>query len=291
MKVLITGTQGFIGSNLWKHFDDPLVLNENFFLESNWSSLLHNALNRHSPDAVFHVGACSNTLETDVNYIMNLNFQCTKMLTDWCKRGGKPIIYSSSAASYGTNGEYPSNLYGWSKYVAEQYVISNGGIALRYFNVYGPGEEHKGRMASMAYQMMKAGEVKLFPGEPKRDFIYVDDVILANLHALAHYDVLSGKKYDVGLGEAHSFEYIADVLDIPYTYHDQSAIPEGYQFYTCSNPRYWMPGWAPQYSLKTALKLCKTYWQKLLTNQENGQCSLEDGNLGTQDTGGLLIKL
>jgi nucleoside-diphosphate-sugar epimerase len=196
------------------------------------------------------------------------------------------MIYSSSAASYGTNGQYPSNLYGWSKYVAEQYVISNGGVALRYFNVYGPGEEHKGNMASMAYQMFKAGEVKLFPGEPQRDFIYVDDVVLANLHALAHYDVLSGKKYDVGLGEAHTFEYIANVLEIPYTYHDSSAIPEGYQFYTCSNPRNWMPGWAPEYSIKTTLQLCKTYWQKLLTNQDNGQCSSEDGNHGTKDTDG-----
>jgi nucleoside-diphosphate-sugar epimerase len=196
------------------------------------------------------------------------------------------MIYSSSAASYGTNGEYPSNLYGWSKYVAEQYVISNGGIALRYFNVYGPGEEHKGNMASMAYQMMKAESAKLFPGEPKRDFIYVDDVAIANLHAFAHYDVLSGKKYDVGLGEAHSFEYIADALDITYTYHDPSAIPEGYQFYTCSNPRNWMPGWAPEYSIKTTLQLCKTYWQKLLTNQDNGQCSSEDGNHGTKDTDG-----
>jgi nucleoside-diphosphate-sugar epimerase len=196
------------------------------------------------------------------------------------------MIYSSSAASYGTNGEHPSNLYGWSKYVAEQYVISNGGIALRYFNVYGPGEEHKGNMASMAYQMMKAGHAKLFPGKPKRDFIYVDDVAIANLHAFAHYNVLSGKKYDVGLGEAHSFEYIAEALEIPYTYHDPSAIPEGYQFHTCSNPRNWMPGWAPEYSIKTTLQLCKTYWQKLLTNQDNGQCLSEDGNHGTQDTDG-----
>jgi len=243
-------------------------------------------LDENNPYAVLHVGACSNTLETDVNYIMKVNFESTKILTDWCKANNKRMIYSSSAASYGTNGEHPSNLYGWSKYVAEQYVISNGGIALRYFNVYGPGEEHKGNMASMAYQMMKAGHAKLFPGKPKRDFIYVDDVAIANLHAFAHYNVLSGKKYDVGLGEAHSFEYIADALEIPYTYHDPSAIPEGYQFHTCSNPRNWMPGWAPEYSIKTTLQLCKTYWQKLLTNQDNGQCLSEDGNRGTQDTDG-----
>jgi nucleoside-diphosphate-sugar epimerase len=279
MRVLITGTNGFIGGQLKKYFDNPLEMNEDVLVTKEW-------LDENNPYAVLHVGACANTLETDVNYIMKVNFESTKILTDWCKANNKRMIYSSSAASYGTNGEYPSNLYGWSKYVAEQYVISNGGIALRYFNVYGPGEEHKGNMASMAYQMMKAGSAKLFPGEPKRDFIYVDDVAIANLHAFAHYDVLSGKKYDVGLGEAHSFEYIADALDITYTYHDPSAIPEGYQFYTCSNPRNWMPGWAPEYSIKTTLQLCKTYWQKLLTNQDNGQCSSEDGNHGTKDTDG-----
>ena len=279
MRVLITGTNGFIGSNLKEYFDNPLEMNEDVLVTKEW-------LDENNPYAVLHVGACSNTLETDVNYIMKVNFESTKILTDWCKANNRCMIYSSSAASYGTNGEHPSNLYGWSKYVAEQYVISNGGIALRYFNVYGPGEEHKGNMASMAYQMMKAGSAKLFPGKPKRDFIYVDDVAIANLHAFAHYNVLSGKKYDVGLGEAHSFEYIADALEIPYTYHDPSAIPEGYQFHTCSNPRNWMPGWAPEYSIKTTLQLCKTYWQKLLTNQDNGQCLSEDGNHGTQDTDG-----
>ena len=279
MRVLVTGTNGFIGSQLKKYFDNPLEMNEDVLVTKEW-------LDENNPYAVLHVGACSNTLETDVNYIMKVNFESTKILTDWCKANNRCMIYSSSAASYGTNGEHPSNLYGWSKYVAEQYVISNGGIALRYFNVYGPGEEHKGNMASMAYQMMKAGSAKLFPGKPKRDFIYVDDVAIANLHAFAHYNVLSGKKYDVGLGEAHSFEYIADALEIPYTYHDPSAIPEGYQFHTCSNPRNWMPGWAPEYSIKTTLQLCKTYWQKLLTNQDNGQCLSEDGNRGTQDTDG-----
>lgn len=273
MKVLITGTNGFIGGNLKKHFDDPLEINEDIFNHGAWYISLKQKLDADKPQAVFHVGACSNTLEQDADYMMTRNYEFTKILTDWCKANNVPLIYSSSAASYGTNGAYPSNLYGWSKYVAEQYVISNGGVALRYFNVYGPGEEHKGKMASMAYQMMKAGKAKLFPGEPKRDFIYVDDVVFANLHALAHYSDLAGKKYDVGLGEANTFEYIAEVLGIPYDYHNALNIPEGYQMYTCSNPKDWMPGWAPQYSIKTTLELCKTYWQKLLISQEHGQCS------------------
>lgn len=284
MKVLITGTNGFIGGNLKKYFDNPLELNEDTLVTTEW-------LDEHKPEAVFHVGACSNTLETDVNYIMLVNYESTKIIADWCHDNDVPLIYSSSAACCGNNGLHPSNLYGWSKYVGEQYVISKGGIALRYFNVYGPGEEHKGRMASMAYQMVKAGNTKLFTGEPKRDFIYVNDVVFANLHAIEFYRYLKGKKYDVGLGEAHSFEYIADTLEIPYTYHDPSAIPEGYQFYTCSNKDEWMPRWKPQYSLNEGLILCKTYWQKLLTNQDSGQCSSEDGNLGMQDTDGSLTKL
>jgi len=273
MKVLITGTNGFIGSNLKKHFDSLIEINEDILNHGAWYISLKQKLATEKPEAVFHVGACSNTLEQDVNYMMTRNFEFTKILTDWCKENNIPLIYSSSAASYGINSRYPSNLYGWSKYTAEQYVISNRGIALRYFNVYGPGEEHKGIMSSMVYRMFKAGSFKLFPGVPKRDFIYVDDVVLANLHALAHYQDLLGKKYDVGLGEANTFEYIADILGVSYTYHDESAIPEGYQFYTCSSSSDWMPGWAPQYSIKTTLELCKTYWQKLLTNQEYGQCS------------------
>lgn len=275
MRVLITGTNGFIAGQLKKCFNNPLELNENFHVSLEW-------LDEKNPDVVFHVGACSNTLETNVNYIMKVNFESTKILTDWCKANKKPIIYSSSAASYGTNGLHPSNLYGWSKYVAEQYVISNGGVALRYFNVYGPGEEHKGRMASMAYQMFKAGDAKLFPGCPKRDFIYVEDVIEANLHAFVNYESFTGNKYDVGLGIAHTFEHVADVLGISYIYHDESAIPDGYQMQTCSNQTNWMPRWSPKYSLNEGLLLCKTYWQKLNTNQESGQCSSEDGNLGTK---------
>jgi len=279
MKILITGTKGFIGGNLKKYFASALELNEDTPVTTAW-------LDKHKPEAVFHVGACSNTLETDVNYIMLTNYESTRIIADWCNDNNVPLIYSSSAACYGNNGVRPSNLYGWSKYLGEQYVLNRGGIALRYFNVYGPGEEHKGRMASMAFQMFKAGNAKLFPGEPRRDFIYVDDVALANLCALEHYKNLAGKKYDVGFGQAYSFEYIADTLGIPYTYHDASAIPQGYQFYTCSNPESWMPGWKPQYSIKTTLELCKTYWQKLLTNQDSGLCSSVDGNPGMQGIDG-----
>jgi len=262
MKILITGDKGFIGSNLSKKFIGfdhtvyQIDIDDFYSNNGQWASGLGYTLDDICPDIIFHVGACSDTLEQDINYMMELNYESTKILTDWSKSNFKKIIYSSSAANYG-NGEYPSNLYGWSKYVAEGYVISNGGIALRYFNVYGPGESHKGRMSSVAFQSYvknKNGEtIKLFPGEPKRDFIYIEDVISANLFALENYDVLKYNWYDVGSESARTFEDVLTNMGISdWKYHSESAIPNGYQFYTKSSK--WMPGWHPKYNLEEGLK-------------------------------------
>ena len=217
-KILITGTKGFIGKNLLNFVRDKfriLEINEDIFHFENWDNELETLLNNFQPDIIFHIGACSNTMETDVNYIMKVNFEFTKILVDWVVKNNKKIIYSSSAANYGINQKYPANLYAWSKYTAEQYVISNNGIALRYYNVYGPGEEHKGNMASIAYQFYKKNkegkDCKLFLKNPLRDFIYVDDVVSANLYALDNYNSLSKKYYDVGTGEANSFEKVLNI--------------------------------------------------------------------------------
>jgi len=259
--ILITGTQGFIGSNLLFELSDRFrisEINEDIFNNENWVNKLTTTLDEIIPDVIFHVGACSDTLETDVNYMMTRNFEFTKILSEYCLDNDVKLIYSSSAANYGTNGLYPSNLYGWSKYVAEQCVIQNGGVALRYFNVYGPGEEHKGRMASVAHQMMKkikdGEDVKLFPGNPKRDFVYVKDVISANIFAYENFDDLQYSYYDVGYGEARSFEDVMDTLGIPYTYHNEKDIPVGYQFFTQCDFKKWMPGWRPKYTLEGGLQ-------------------------------------
>ena len=176
---------------------------------------------------------------------------------------------------YGINmsNEYaalPMNIYAWSKYVAEQYIIQNGGIALRYFNVYGPFEEHKGAMASVAYQMymknLNGEKIKLFPDKPKRDFVHVDDVARANLFAFTHYNDLYGKVYDVGTGTPHEFEKIMELLKIEYTYHDKSVIPEGYQFYTSSDPYKWMPSWQPIYDLENGIDHYKAYLHRELAS-------------------------
>ena len=144
-----------------------------------------------------------------------------------------------------------------SKYVAEDYVISNGGIALRYFNVFGPGEEHKGSMASFLYQaLIKLREsqlVKLFPKEPRRDFVYIDDVISANIFAFENFDKLDKNYYEVSTGIASRFERVLEIAHINFEYSSEKEIPEGYQFYTCGNPERWMPGWQPKFSLESGV--------------------------------------
>ena len=139
-KYLITGAKGFIGRNLVKAVETKhqIITFEESDLDGDWKSKLDEIF-KQGINGVFHVGACSNTLEPDVNYMMLLNYEVTKYITDLCSQYLVRLVYSSSAANYGINNEYPSNLYGWSKYAGEGYVISNGGIALRYFNVYGPG--------------------------------------------------------------------------------------------------------------------------------------------------------
>ena len=259
-KIIITGTKGFIGSNLKKVLSDHyeiIEINEDVFRTISWrEEVLRNFW--LDIKAVFHVGACSNTLEQDVNYIMTVNYEFTKHLVNLCRDKKVPLIYSSSAANYGENGENPSNLYGWSKYTAEDYVVSDGGIALRYFNVYGPGEENKGKMASVAFQMTQRNqegkEIKLFPKKPKRDFVYIKDIISANLHAFENFSLLAGRYYEVGSGEARTFEDVLNILQIPFGYHSPDDIPKGYQFYTQSLKTKWMKGWKSEWNLERGLR-------------------------------------
>lgn len=265
-RAIITGSKGFIGKNLTQSIKekfDVFEINEDIFIQKDWYDVLINTFDDINPDVIFHVGACSNTLETDVNYMMTRNYQFTKIITDLCLVNQVPLIYSSSAANYGVNGLYPSNLYGWSKYVAEDYVLCNGGIALRYFNVYGPNEDEKGKMSSVAYQMMlkhKNGEeIKLFPKKPTRDFVYIKDVVDANIYAFNNYDKLKSLYYEVGSGESRSFEDVLNILEIPYSYHDEKDIPYGYQFYTKSESVNWMKGWEPKYNLEKGLKEYKLW--------------------------------
>ncbi len=103
--------------------------------------------------------------------------------------------------------------------------------------------------------------IKLFPNKPQRDFVYIEDVIDANLHALENYDNLQFFYYEVGSGEARTFEDVLDILKIDYTYLEESDIPVGYQFYTKSDTTRWMEGWTPKYKLENGLQEYIAYEQ------------------------------
>jgi ADP-L-glycero-D-manno-heptose 6-epimerase len=183
-------------------------------------------------EAVFHQGACSDTMETDGRYMLDNNYAYSRRLLEWCQDEEVPLIYASSASVYGAGPEFhedrrcekPLNVYGYSKFLFDQYVrrvleTKNAQVAgLRYFNVYGPNEQHKGRMASVAYhayqQLLGGGKVKLFVGsggygngEQRRDFVYVEDVVDVNLWLLERGDV-SGV-FNCGTGRAQTFNELA----------------------------------------------------------------------------------
>ena len=259
---VITGTKGFIGKALKDRLIDEyniIEINEDIFEDKSWREYLKSLI---IGDVVFHVGACSNTMESDVNYMMTRNFEATRIISDICRSEHIPLIFSSSASVYGDSSGSPGNIYAWSKMAAESYVVKNWGVALRYFNVYGPGEEKKGNMASIAYQMwnkkLKGEKIKLFPGNPRRDFVYISDVIDANIHAYKNYHLIDGW-FDVGSGEAMTFEDVLNTLDIDFEYTDESDIPNGYQFYTRGKSSNFIPFWKPKYNLIQGLSKYKKH--------------------------------
>ena len=187
---------------------------------------------RQGLQTVFHQGACSDTMEQDGRYMMETNYRFSKELLGFCQQQKIPFLYASSAAVYGSNTSFreqrecesPLNLYGYSKFLFDQYVrrILPGKTAqiagFRYFNVYGPRERHKGRMASVAWhfhqQYLSSGKVRLFrgsggygDGEQRRDFVFVDDVVQVNLAFMDHPE-WSGI-FNLGTGRAQSFNEVA----------------------------------------------------------------------------------
>ncbi|MEI2417360.1 ADP-glyceromanno-heptose 6-epimerase [Orrella sp. JC864] len=184
-------------------------------------------------DAVLHQGACSDTTERNGRYMMDNNYRVTLELFEYCQAQGIPFIYASSAAVYGAGPVYaehpanerPLNVYGYSKLLFDQVLrarmaqgLAAQAVGLRYFNVYGPHEQHKGRMASVAFhnmnQFLADGHVRLFggwdgyeDGGQSRDFISVEDVVAVNLHFLDNPQV-SGI-FNCGTGRAQPFNDVA----------------------------------------------------------------------------------
>lgn len=185
---------------------------------------------RDSLEVVFHQGACSATTEKDSNYLLANNFEVSKALFNFCQECDIPFIYASSASVYG-NGELgfveerrceePLNGYAFSKHMFDNWVreqmdqISAPVVGMRYFNVYGPQENHKGRMASVIWQfhqqIQKEGKIRLFEGSDTflRDFIHVDDIVRANLHFMQSH---TSGIFNLGTGSARSFLDIAKIM-------------------------------------------------------------------------------
>jgi ADP-L-glycero-D-manno-heptose 6-epimerase len=252
IKVVVTGAAGMIGSNLVHGLNaigiDDVIAVDDLTDGPKYRNLLGAKLSDYfdknefykrfakgefgTVDTVFHEGACSDTMEHDGRFMMETNYRCSKELLDACQARGTRLLYASSAATYGGSASFreepeferPLNVYGYSKLLFDNVVrrmlpTSTSQVAgFRYFNVYGPREQHKGRMASVAFhhfnQFRDTGKVKLFgeyggygPGLQSRDFVFVDDVVAVNLWFLQHPD-RSGI-FNLGTGRAQPFNDVA----------------------------------------------------------------------------------
>ena len=188
-------------------------------------------------------------------------------------------LFSSSSSVYGDSGILPTkescsknpiSPYALQKSVIEEYcklfynLYGLENVCLRYFNVFGPRQAGSGPYANVVSSWCENGikhkNIRLDgKGEASRDFVYVKDIVSANIHAFKNYESLSSKWYEVGSGESRKFEDVLDILDIDYSYLEENQIPKGYQFYTCSQKTKWMKGWKPKYDLEKGLKEYSDY--------------------------------
>lgn len=274
--IVVTGGCGFIGRNLIKKIsklgldDDIRVVDlqgsiirqkqelspfVSGFIE--YTHFINNLNVLKKGDVVFHQGACTNTMNYNNSEMMYKNFEYSKALFDYCASNGVRLIYASSASVYGMgkNGfeekyecESPINIYAQSKLLFDNYVrcYNNDSqvVGLRYFNVYGPGEENKGKMASTIYQFLNQIKdnkiVKPFKGSENflRDFIFIDDLINVNLY-FYHNSDKSGI-FNCGTGNERSFMDIVNNLQKYYKFDTiERDMPEGlmekYQTFTKAN--------------------------------------------------------
>jgi len=260
--IVVTGAAGFIGSNVVAALNargrPDIVAVDSFRHTAKDTRYLHE-LRIHdtvdkdhlgrwldeegaSVEAIIHQGACSDTTLRDRNYVIAVNTDYTRMLWQWCTRAGKPLVYASSAATYGDGLQgyddradprmlKPLNLYGESKQLFDLWALDQvhtppRWAGLKYFNVYGPREAHKGRMASVAFhayqQIRESGRVTLFTsyqkeyadGGQRRDFVYVGDAVEATLHLLETPVSAQAPNglYNVGTGQARTFADLAGAV-------------------------------------------------------------------------------
>lgn len=256
MKIVVTGAAGFIGSNLIKGLNargvDDIIAVDDLTEGDKFRNLADLRISDYvdaddfyelfgegafgNIEAVFHEGACSDTMELDGKYMMDNNYTLSCELFHACQEQNTRLLYASSAATYGGSDtfsespeyEKPLNVYGYSKLLFDQRLRRELGprfekaktqvAGFRYFNVYGPREQHKGRMASVAFhqfnQFQAEGKVKLFgeyggyqPGGQMRDFVFIDDVVAVNLWFLDNPD--KSGIFNLGTGQAQPFNDVA----------------------------------------------------------------------------------
>lgn len=262
-KILVTGAAGFIGSALvWalnQQGFENLVLTDVLGTDEKWknlvplryddfldaSQLLDQLPTLEDVRYIFHLGACSATTEKDAGYLMENNYRYTKRLAEWAIAGKRRFVYASSAATYGDGSQgmddshanlsalRPLNMYGYSKHLFDLHAARHGWldqiVGLKYFNIFGPNEDHKGDMRSVVHkahhQISETGSVSLFrshhpdyrDGEQERDFLYVKDAVAATIH-LARTPGAAGL-FNVGSGKASTWidliTPIFEALEIP----------------------------------------------------------------------------
>ncbi|MBV9265633.1 MAG: ADP-glyceromanno-heptose 6-epimerase [Acidobacteriaceae bacterium] len=288
-RILVTGGAGFIGSALVWELNrrglKNILICDILGSDEKWKNLVPlqfadyveaDAL-RHQIESgskslndittIFHLGACTSTTETDASYLIRNNFEYTKMLAHFALDRHRRFVYASSAATYGAiaaalpetatlESLRPLNMYGYSKHLFDSYAERAGILpritGLKYFNVYGPNEYHKGDMRSVVikafYQVQETGCIKLFKsyrpefrnGEQRRDFLYVKDAVGATLFLAEHVD--GGGLYNVGSGEPHTWKDLARAIfsglarepHIEYIDMPESLRPK-YQYFTCAH--------------------------------------------------------